>query len=148
MSYANDMPFSTETRLSAALRMSVTRLARRLRAERAETHLTLSQLSALASIDRHGPLTLGELAAREKVQPPSMTRIVGILAERRLVVREPNAADGRQVVLSMSAAGVDLLYEDRRRREAWLAQQLRQLTPDELSVLKEAAPILDKLASA
>jgi len=147
MSYANDMPTSTETRLSAALRISVMRLARRLRAERPETGLTLSQVSALATVERHGPLTLGELAAREKVQPPSMTRVVAILTERGLVHRSANAADGRQVMLSVTDAGAGLMFEDRRRREAWLAQQLRLLEPAELLVLRQAAPVLEKLAS-
>src|SRR6185312_1988745 len=94
------MPTSTDTHLAAGLRMGVMRLARRLRAERPETDLTLSQLAALASVDRHGPLTLGALASHERVQPPSMTRIVGVLADRGLVTRVPHQTDGRQVMVA------------------------------------------------
>jgi DNA-binding MarR family transcriptional regulator len=141
------MPTTTDTHLSAALRMSVMRLARRLRAERPDTDLTLSQLAALASVERHGPLTLSELAACEKVQPPSMTRMVTALSERALVDRAAHATDGRQVLITITAAGAALLAEDRRRREAWLAQRLRELTADERAVLRDAAPILDRLAS-
>jgi DNA-binding MarR family transcriptional regulator len=141
------MPTSTDTHLAAGLRIAVMRLARRLRAERPETDLTISQLAALASVERHGPLTLGALAAHERVQPPSMTRMVGALAERDLLTRVPHETDGRQIVVAITDAGRDLLKEDRRRREAWLARQLRELTPAELDVLHEAAPILEKLAS-
>jgi DNA-binding MarR family transcriptional regulator len=141
------MPTSTDTHLAATLRIAVMRLSRRLRVERVETDLTLSQLSALSSVDRHGPVTLGALAAHERVQPPSMTRIVGVLADRGLVSREQHETDGRQIVVALTAAGRDLLKEDRRRREAWLAQQLRDLSPEELDVLHDAAPILEKLAS-
>ena len=123
------------------------RLARRLRTERPDTDLTLSQLAALSSVERHGPLTLGELADREKVQPPSMTRMVGLLAERGLVTRAAHATDGRQVVISVTEAGAALMVEDRRRREAWLARQLRLLSPEEMLVLRQAAPILEKLAT-
>ena len=147
MSYANDMPTTTETHLSAGLRIAVMRLARRLRAERVETDLTLSQLSALASVERHGPVTLGTLAAHERVQPPSMTRVVGLLADRGLLTRAAHQTDGRQVVVAVTDDGRDLLREDRRRREAWLARQLRDLSPDELAVLRDAAPVLEKLAA-
>jgi DNA-binding MarR family transcriptional regulator len=141
------MPTSTDTHLAATLRIAVMRLARRLRAERAEVDLTLSQLSALSSVDRHGPMTLGALATHERVQPPSMTRIVGVLADRGLLTRVPHETDGRQVVVALTEDGRDLLKEDRRRREAWLAQRLRELSPDELGVLHKAAPILEKLTS-
>ncbi|MFL6240410.1 MAG: MarR family winged helix-turn-helix transcriptional regulator [Actinomycetes bacterium] len=142
------MPIATETQLAAGLRIAVMRLSRRLRAERPETDLTISQLAALASIERHGPLTLGALAAHERVQPPSMTRMVASLGERGLVTRGPHTTDGRQVVVAITPAGSDLLKEDRRRREAWLAQQIRKLSKEELDVLHAAAPILEALASS
>ena len=141
------MPTSTDTHLAATLRIAVMRLARRLRTERPDTDLTLSQLSALASVERHGPMGLGALASHERVQPPSMTRIVGALADRGLVSRVPHETDGRQILIATTEAGRDLLKEDRRRREAWLAQRLRELSPAELAVLHEAAPILEKLTS-
>jgi DNA-binding MarR family transcriptional regulator len=140
-------PTAPDTQLAATLRISLMRLARRLRAQRAHTDLTLSQTSALATVERHGPLTLGELAAYEKVQPPSMTRIVGVLTEHEVLVRAPHDTDGRQVILSITDSGRDLLREDRRRREAWLAQHLRHLDPDEIDLLRAAAPVLEKLAT-
>ncbi len=148
MSYANDMPSVVDTRLAAELRIAVMRLARRLRAERVETDLTISQLAALSSVERHGPLTLGALATHERVQPPSMTRMVAALADRGLVTRVPHQTDGRQVLVDITDAGRELLKEDRRRREAWLARHLRDLSPQELGVLHEAATILERLASS
>jgi DNA-binding MarR family transcriptional regulator len=143
------MPTTTaETQLAATLRIAVMRLARRLRAERAATDLTISQVAALASVERHGPLTLGALAAHERVQPPSMTRMVGVLADRGLLTRVPHQTDGRQVVVAITDAGRALLKEDRRRREAWLARQFRDLSAYELGVLRDAAPILESLAAA
>ncbi|MCA1712011.1 MAG: MarR family transcriptional regulator [Actinobacteria bacterium] len=142
------MPTTTDTALASTLRLSVMRLARRMRAQRAETSLTLSQLAALATLERHGALTPGELAAHEKVQPPSMTRLLAVLEQRELVTRAPHATDGRQVVVTVSSAGSALLREDRRRRDAWLSQQMRTLDPDELAVLRQAAGILDKLADS
>src|SRR4051812_37815546 len=147
MRYANDMPTTTDAQLAAGLRIAVMRLARRLRAERAEIDLTISQLAALASVERHGPLTLGALAAHERVQPPSMTRMVAALCDRGLVSRVPHETDGRQIVVAITDSGRELLREDRRRREAWLARQLDQLSADELGMLREAAPILEKLAT-
>ena len=148
MSYANDMPTSTQTALASTLRLSVMRLARRMRAQRAETSLTLSQLAALATLDRHGALTPGELAAHEKVQPPSMTRLLAVLESSGLVTREPHPTDGRQVVVTASPEGQALLREDRRRRDAWLAQRMRALDDEEIAVLRQAVGILDKLADS
>lgn len=142
------MPLSTDSALASTLRLSVMRLARRLRAERADTSLTLTQLGALATLERHGPLTPGELAAHERVQPPSMTRVVAALEAAALVTRAPHATDGRQVVLQVSEAGSALLAEDRRRRDAWLAQQLHGLAADDLAVLRQAVAVLDRLAGA
>jgi DNA-binding MarR family transcriptional regulator len=142
------MPVAADTAMANALRLSVMRLARRLRAERPETSLTLSQLAALATLDRHGPLTPGELAAHEKISPPSMTRILAVLEGRDLVTRTPHPTDGRQVLVAVGPAGLDLLAEDRRRRDAWLAQRMQALSDDELAVLRQAGTILDKLAGS
>jgi DNA-binding MarR family transcriptional regulator len=138
----------TDTALASALRLSVMRLARRMRAERADTSLSISQLAALATLERHGPLTAGELAAHEKVRPPSMTRLIGSLEAGGLVTRAAHASDGRQVVLTVSESGTALLREDRRRRDAWLAQQLRGLDADDRAALRRAVAVLDRLASA
>jgi len=142
------MPTATETALASTLRLGVMRLARRMRAQRADTMLTLSQLSALATLDRHGAQSPGELAAHEKISPPSMTRLLGVLEAGGLVVRTAHPTDRRQVLLAVSARGQALLKEDRRRRDVWLAQRLKDLDADELAVLTRAAGILDRLASS
>jgi DNA-binding MarR family transcriptional regulator len=139
--------------LATALRISVSRLARRLRVERAaaglgEPDLSETQLAALATLERHGAMTPGELANHEKVQPPSMTRVISVLGDLRLVQREPHISDRRQVVLTVTDAGRDLVIKARRQREAWLAQRLRELSPAERATLRAAAPILEKLSQS
>jgi len=142
------MPTRHDTELSSALRLAVMRLARRMRAERAETSLTLSQLATLATLERHGPMTPRELAAAERVQPPSMTRLAASLEAAGLLTRTAHPHDGRQVLLEASPAGAALLREDRRRRDAWLAQRLAELDDDEREVLRRASSVLDRLASS
>lgn len=140
------MPTMTRTaELASTMRVSVMRLARRLRAERAGHDLTLTQMSALATLDRHGPLTPRELADHEKVQPPSMTRTLAALEERGLITRTPHESDGRQHLVSLTADARSLLREDRRRREAWLATKLAELTPEERETLRAAASLLDRI---
>jgi DNA-binding MarR family transcriptional regulator len=124
------------------------RLARRMRSERADSSLTLSQTSALATLEQTGPLTPRELAAQERVQPPSMTRITAALEVAGLVTRTDHPTDGRQVLLAASPAGVALLREDRRRRDVWLAQRLSELEPEDVLVLARAAQIIDSLAAS
>lgn len=142
------MPAPSDTALASALRLAVMRLARRMRAERADTSLTLTQLSALATLERHGPLTPRELAGAERVTPPSLTRIAASLEAAGLATRTDHPSDGRQVLLAASPAGVDLLREDRRRRDAWLSQRLRELDPADRDVLRRAAEVLDRLAGS
>jgi DNA-binding MarR family transcriptional regulator len=139
--------------LATALRISISRLARRLRVERlglgaTEAALSDIQLAALAALDRHEAMTPGELAEHEKVQPPSMTRVIAVLEERNLVRRAPHATDRRQVVLTVTAEGRALVNRVRRRREAWLAQRLQELSPEERAILRSAAPILEKLSQS
>jgi DNA-binding MarR family transcriptional regulator len=139
--------------LATAMRISVSRLARRLRVERlglggTETALSDIQLAALAALERNDSMTPGELAEYEKVQPPSMTRVIAVLEERGLVRREPHATDRRQVLLTVTADGRTLVQRVRRRREAWLAQRLQELTPTEREILQAAAPILEKLSQS
>ena len=133
--------------LIGALRVGVMRLARRLRQERSGSDLTLTQLSALGTLSRYGDLTLGELAAIEKVKPPSMTRTVNCLQDAGLVTRTAHESDGRQVVVGLSAEARAVLDEDRRRRDAWLATHLFGLEPGERELLGAVAPLLDRLAS-
>jgi len=152
MSYPYDMPTATaplaSSALASSLRLAVMRLARRLRSERADTGLTLTQLATLATLERLGPTTPGSLATHEKVRPPSMTRVLAGLESAGLVVRTPHASDGRQVVVTVTPSGRELLRADRRRREAWLSRRLAELTPAERATLSEAATILDRLATA
>jgi DNA-binding MarR family transcriptional regulator len=138
--------------LASALRISVSRLARRLRAERQseglEPDLSDTQLAALAALERHSAMTPGELADHEKVQPPSMTRVITVLEERGLVMRAPHASDRRQVVLTVTDYGRKVVQQSRKLREAWLAKRLRELTPQERSALRAAAPVLEKLSQS
>ncbi|CAO5160966.1 Uncharacterized HTH-type transcriptional regulator Mb0904 [Frankia sp. AiPs1] len=134
-----------DAELASALRLSVMRLSRRMRQERS-SRLTPTQVSALASLERHGPMTLGEIAAHERVQPPSMTRVVAHLALEGLVERRPHPTDGRQVIVEATGKGRDLLADDRRRRDEWLIMRLAELSSEELAALNHAAPVLDALA--
>src|SRR5580692_3321565 len=138
--------------LAGALRISVSRLARRLRAERLtkglEPGLSDTQLAALAALERHSAMTPGELAEHEKVQPPSMTRVITALEELGLVIRAPHQSDRRQVVLTVTDQGREVVQQTRRLREAWLARRLRELTPAERATLRAAAPILEKLSQS
>src|SRR5215472_1924808 len=127
--------------LATALRISVSRLARRLRVERtvpglAEPDLSETQLAALAALDRHGSMTPGELATHEKVQPPSMTRVIAALVDSGLVTRASHPTDRRQVVLNASPSGRELVGKARRRRDAWLAKRLAGLSPEERAALR------------
>ena len=142
------MAAPSDTALASALRLAVMRLARRMRSERADTSLTLTQLAALATLERRGPLTPRELAAAERVSPPSMTRIAASLEAAGLATRTDHPSDGRQVLLAASPAGVELLREDRRRRDAWLSQRLRELDAADRDVLRRAAEVLDRLAGS
>lgn len=155
MSYAKHMPPTieklarTDAGLAAALRVSAARLVRRLRSERdPHNELSIGQLCVLGALFRNGECSIGELAAQERVQPPSMTRTVNGLEEAGYVVRRPHETDGRQVVVTLAEKGRATVDADRRRRDAWLAQRLRELTPEERSVLRQAAPILERLANA
>jgi DNA-binding MarR family transcriptional regulator len=123
------------------------RLSRRLRAERSDVGLTLTQISALSALERLGPSTPGELAANERVQPPSMTRVLGHLEDRGLVVRAPHPTDRRQALVTVTDEARAMLREDRRRREAWLVEHLADLSSEERAVLRLASRLLDRLAA-
>lgn len=141
------MPTMSRTaELASIMRVSVMRLSRRLRAERSDAGLTLTQIATLGTLDRHGPLTPRELAEHEKVQPPSMTRVLAHLEELGLIDRTPHESDGRQHLVSLTGSAQSLLKEDRRRREAWLAQRLAELTSSERDLLRAAAPLLERLS--
>ena len=139
----------TDAGLASTLRVSVARLGRRLRSEREpDNELGLGALSALGLLFREGPQTIGDLAERDRVQPPSMTRTVNCLVDGGYAVRRKHETDGRQVIVEISERGRDTVQKDRKRRDAWLAQRLKELTPEERAVLRQAAPLLERLASA
>jgi DNA-binding MarR family transcriptional regulator len=143
----------TDAGLATALRISVSRLARRLRAQRStsgmtEAVLSETQLAALSALERHHAMTPGELAEHEKVQPPSMTRVIAVLEERNLVLRSPHPTDRRQAVLTVTEEGRALVQRVRRRKDAWLARHLAGLTDAERATLRAAVPILEKLSQS
>src|SRR5688572_3387123 len=123
------------------------RLSRRLRTQRVNTAVTLTHLAALSTLRRRGPMSAGELAGHERVQPPSMTRVVVALEGMGLVTRTPHPTDGRQVVIGLTDAAEELLSAEARAREAWLSERLQALSAEDRAVLREAAVIMDKLAS-
>jgi DNA-binding MarR family transcriptional regulator len=130
--------------MTTRLRLVVARLNRRLRQE-ANEGATPSQLAALATIERHGPITLGELASHERVRPPSMTRIVAGLEETELVRRTGDPTDRRVSRVTITPEGRRLLARSRTRRDAFLASLLDHLDPDELTLVERAVPILERL---
>jgi len=130
--------------LATHLRVSVTRLIRRLRRE-AGPSVSPTLLAALATIERHGPITAGELGRHEQVSKPTITRTVAVLAERGLVERLPDPLDGRVVWLRPTSAGRATLRRWRRRADAFVARRIRELTMDERRVLERAATLLQRV---
>jgi DNA-binding MarR family transcriptional regulator len=132
--------------VAVLVREAITRVNRRLRQTRPVGDLTVAQISALQSLDAAGALTPRELADAERVQPPTITKIVARLEERGLVARTPHPTDGRQAILSPSQEGRRLTAEYRRSRDEWLAQRLAKLSPEERDTLLHAAEILTRIA--
>jgi DNA-binding MarR family transcriptional regulator len=136
----------TPAELAAQLRPALLRLTRLIRNQRVDMSVTLTQLSALATLRKHGPMSPGELAGIERVQPPSMTKVLALLEDRGLVTRQAHPTDRRQAVIVLAQPGIDLLDSERRSRDAWLSRRLAELTEDELALLLSVVPVLDKLA--
>jgi DNA-binding MarR family transcriptional regulator len=132
------------TSVAAHLRVVVARTARRLRQE-AGTDLSPSQTSALAAIERHGPLTPSELASYERIQRPTATRVLARLEEAGLAQRAADPADGRSSLVSITAEGRALLEGLRTRKDAFLARRLDRLEAEEIAVLERAADILERV---
>ena len=125
------------------------RLARRLRQMQDESlDLTPSQLSAMAVLLNSGDQLMGQLAGQEKVQPPSMTRIVNSLEARGYVERRPEPRDHRQCLVALTDSGREVLLANRRRRDQWLAVRLGELDPAERAILRRAVRVLDKVNQA
>lgn len=135
---------ASDVELAARLRLAITRTARRLRQE-AGTDLSPSQLAALATIERHGPLAPSELAERERIRRPTATRVLSRLVEAGLVERIPDPADGRSAIVSVSSEGRALLRRLRRRKTAYLATRVRDLPPQDLSALARATEVLEAI---
>ncbi|MCO1595458.1 MarR family transcriptional regulator [Micromonospora sp. RHAY321] len=134
--------------LAPQLRDAITRLNRRVRQARPVGDLTVTQVSALTSLRLAGALTPRELADVERVQPPTMTKIVAKLEERGLVQRTPHPTDGRQVILAATEGGQAVLDQFERARDEWLAHRLAALDEDQRETLHRAAEILQQLARA
>jgi DNA-binding MarR family transcriptional regulator len=139
-----DIPLSER---AAHLRTAIVRTARRLRQEAAaETSgLTPTSVAALATIERHGPLTPSEIAAIERVKRPTITRTLGCLEREGLIDRAPDPADGRSALVSVNAAGRERLRRVRSRKNAYLAKRMRDLSPEEVETLERAAEILERM---
>jgi len=130
---------------AARLRLAIVRTSRRLRQEAAGAvgELTPTSASALATVERHGPLTPSELAEIERVKRPTATRTLSHLHEAGLIERTPDPADGRSALLSISAAGRERLRKLRGRKNAYLARRMRDLPAEDLEALDRAAAILE-----
>jgi len=117
-----------------------------MRIQRVDMSVTLTQLSAMVALEKNGAMSPGELAAYERVQPPSMTKVLANLEERGLVHRTVHPTDRRQAIIEISDTGRDLLGSERHSRDVWLSAQLENLDADEQALLRRVVPVLDKLA--
>jgi len=138
---------TTIAELAALLRPSLLRLTRIIRNQRVDISVSLTQLSAMSTLHKRGPMSAGELASCERVQPPSMTKVLSNLEDRGLVRRDAHPGDRRQAIIAITEAGIALLDSERRSRDTWLSLRLAQLTPDERALLRSVVPVLDKLAA-
>ena len=137
---------ATTAELATVLRPALLRLTRQIRIQRADTSITLTQLSALGALEKCGPMSPGELATYERVQPPSMTKILAGLEERGLVHRTTHPTDRRQAIIELTETAHELIDSERRSRDAWFSQRLVTLSEDERTLLRNVVPVLDKLA--
>lgn len=134
------------TELASRLRLAMARLVRRARQAAVESgEMTPSMLSALGSIEGLGAPTLGELAAAERVQPPTVTKLVGRLEEQGLVVREPDPGDRRVVRVRLTGDGRRFVERTRVRAGEYMAKRLRKLSDEERAVVEAAVPILERM---
>ena len=137
---------TTIAELASQLRPALLRLTRIIRNQRVDMSVTLTQLSAMGTLRKSGPMSAGELAACERVQPPSMTKVLANLEERGLVRREVHPTDRRQAVIEITPAGEELLDSERRSRDAWLTKQLATLSAEDRALVQRVIPIMEKLA--
>jgi DNA-binding MarR family transcriptional regulator len=146
MSYAKES-MGTIAEQSTALRMSTLRLARRLRAERVDPTLSDGQFAVLGWLNKHGPLTLTQLAEHERVSAPSMNRTVNCLEEAGYLVREADETDRRRSNIRLTDSGRDLVTRTLTQRDAWLTTRLRDLSKEDRAALARAAELMGDLAT-
>ena len=134
------------TEAASSIRRSVVRLVRRMRLERADEALSLFKLSILGTLYRKGAVTATELATRERVRPQSLTRVLASLEKKGFVSRQPDRADARRLLITLTPEGKKALGADVRKKEAWLAREMEKiLAPDERGLLLKASRLLDRL---
>jgi DNA-binding MarR family transcriptional regulator len=147
VSHANNLETSGgERTLASRLRLAVVRLNRRMRAQRSNDLVSLTQLAAMSTLYKLGPMTPGELAAREGVQPPSMTRVIAALEDSGYVSRTAHPTDGRQAIVALTDTGIAFHDAEVSVREAWLDRRLAELDDTERDVLARAAELIDRIA--
>ncbi|MDQ2723002.1 MAG: MarR family transcriptional regulator [Actinomycetota bacterium] len=134
-----------DPQLASDLRLAVLRLNRRLRAQRTDARVSLTHISALSTLHLLGPMTPGALAAKERVQPPSMTRIIAVLENLGFIGRAAHPTDGRQVIVSVLPPGAEYLQAEINAREAWLDSRLSELKAEQLHTLRAASDIIEQM---
>jgi DNA-binding MarR family transcriptional regulator len=138
----------TDENFDSELRVTIQRLARRLRSERAGENITDGQFSVLCVLAKDGPLGLGDLSESERVTPPSMNRTVNALVESGYATRSGSPDDGRKVLIDVTESGHTIISETRRRRDAWFSRRLADLSPEQRRILELCAPVLRELADS
>ena len=134
--------------VASTVRRAVAALGRRLRSERSGNGLSLTKLSILGHLYRKGSITAVELAALERVQPQSLTRVLAELTKGGLIGRRTDLEDGRRVLLDITGEGRTLLTQDMQQRDAWLAKAMGDLSVTERELLRLAAQLMERLADA
>jgi len=137
-----------DPQLSSDLRLAVLRLNRRLRAQRTDARVSLTHIAALSTLQVVGPMTPGALAAKERVQPPSMTRIIAVLENLGFIGRAPHPTDGRQVIVSVLKPGADYLQAEVNAREAWLDSRISDLDAEQRRTLRAASDIIEQMVGS
>jgi DNA-binding MarR family transcriptional regulator len=137
-----------DPQLASDLRLAVLRLNRRLRAQRTDARVSLTHISALSTLHLLGPMTPGALAAKERVQPPSMTRIIAVLENLGFIGRAAHPTDGRQVIVSVLPPGAEYLQAEINAREAWLDSRLSELEAEQLQTLRAASDIIEQMVGS
>jgi DNA-binding MarR family transcriptional regulator len=130
------------------IRLTVQRLARRIRSMQSDESVTEGQRSVLFALSNEGPQTLGSLSDHERVTPPSMNRTINALVVAGLVTRVGALDDGRKVTIDLSAAGRTFIQDTKRKRDAWFTQQLAKLTEEQRSIIDQSAAILKEIADS